>query len=311
MKADGVSEKFKSFAERFTEMVAFFVAMPVAIKLMHSIGGLQYAGMGKTPEEMKKAVEAYRAHLNAHNMKAMSGKFANKAEWKASKKALQKELNAGVRNPFTKLLKKIGRIVTVGLEQIRPYDKTDIGVMKDGVKTYRKGIMSKIKDLFRHPKFGIKQMAGYPVRIILGMMIILPFLSKLAVKGSHLIFGKPKNSLLDEGKEPEQVKNNNQTQIPQQLQPQPVQQTTTTQITTSKQEQSSSNLLDRYKNNNTTTTVQTVKQQNNPQEPVRTYIPSPVGVQIVNQREDTSSADQAMMRADNAAKLAMQTLKMN
>ena len=311
MKADGVSEKFKSFAERFTEMVAFFVAMPVAIKLMHSIGGLQYAGMGKTPEEMKKAVEAYRAHLNAHNMKAMSGKFANKAEWKASKKALQKELNAGVRNPFTKFLKKIGRIVTVGLEQIRPYDKTDIGVMKDGVKTYRKGIMSKIKDLFRHPKFGIKQMAGYPVRIILGMMIILPFLSKLAVKGSHLIFGKPKNSLLDEGKEPEQVKNNNQTQIPQQLQPQPVQQTTTTQTTTSKQEQSSSNLLDRYKNNNTTTTVQTVKQQNNPQEPVRTYIPSPVGVQIVNQREDTSSADQAMMRADNAAKLAMQTLKMN
>ena len=154
-------------------------------------------------------------------------------------------------------------------------------------------------------------MAGYPVRIILGMMIILPFLSKLAVKGSHLIFGKPKNSLLDEGKEPEQVKNNNQTQIPQQLQPQPVQQTTTTQTTTSKQEQSSSNLLDRYKNNNTTTTVQTVKQQNNPQEPVRTYIPSPVGVQIVNQREDTSSADQAMMRADNAAKLAMQTLKMN
>ena len=149
MKADGVSEKFKSFAERFTEMVAFFVAMPVAIKLMHSIGGLQYAGMGKTPEEMKKAVEAYRAHLNAHNMKAMSGKFANKAEWKASKKALQKELNAGVRNPFTKFLKKIGRIVTVGLEQIRPYDKTDIGVMKDGVKTYRKGIMSKIKDLFR------------------------------------------------------------------------------------------------------------------------------------------------------------------
>ena len=311
MKADGVSEKFKSFAERFTEMVAFFVAMPVAIKLMHSIGGLQYAGMGKTPEEMKKAVEAYRAHLNAHNMKAMSGKFASKAEWKASKKALQKELNAGVRNPFTKFLKKIGRIVTVGLEQIRPYDKTDIGVMKDGVKTYRKGIMSKIKDLFRHPKFGIKQMAGYPVRIILGMMIILPFLSKLAVKGSHLIFGKPKNSLLDEGNEPEQVKNNNQTQIPQQLQPQPVQQTTTTQTTTSKQEQSSSNLLDRYKNNNTTTTVQTVKQQNNPQEPVRTYIPSPVGVQIVHQQEDTSSADQAMMRADNAAKLAMQTLKMN
>ena len=60
------------------------------------------------------------------------------------------------------------------------------------------------------------------MRIILGMMIILPFLSKIAVKGSHMIFGKPKNSLLDEGKEkpPEEVQQPQQTQIPPQLQQQ-------------------------------------------------------------------------------------------
>ena len=314
MKAEGASEKVKSFAERFTEMIAFFVAMPMAIKLMHSVGGLQYAGM------TKQQVEAYRAHLKAHNMKAMSGGFANKAEWKASKKALQKELNAGVKNPITKLFKKIGRIVTVGLEQIRPYDKKDIAdIAADGTKTYRKGIMSKIKDLFRHPKFGIKQMAGYPMRIVLGMMIILPFLSKLAVKGSHLIFGKPKNSLLDEGKEKPQEQQPQQTQLPPQLQQQPqqpLQQTTTTRTTTtaSQQGQSNTNLLNKYKNSTTTTssTTQTVNSNNNvPPEPVRTYIPSPVGVQIINQQEDTSAADQAMLRADSAAKLAMQTLKMN
>ncbi len=319
MKADGMSEKMKSFAERFTEMVAFFVAMPMAIKLMHSIGGLQYAGM------TKQQVEAYRAHLNAHNMKAMSAKFANKAEWKASKKALQKELNAGVKNPIIKLFKKVGRIVTVGLEQIRPYDKADIGVVKDGVKTYRKGIMAKIKDLFRHPKFGIKQMAGYPMRIVLGMMIILPFLSKIAVKGSHLIFGKPKNSVLDEGKEqPQQAQE--QIQVPPQLQQNPVQppvqQTNTTQTVTTtntQQGQSATNLLNKYRNpsaattTTTTTTQQSLNTTNNntPPEPVRTYIPSPIGVQLVNQQEDTSAADQAMMRADNAAKIAMQTLKMN
>ena len=311
MKADGVSEKFKSFAERFTEMVAFFVAMPLAIKLMHKVGGLQYAGM------TKEQVAKYRANLKAHNMKAMSGGFANKAEWKASKNALRTELKANVKNPVTKLFKKIGRIVTVGLEQIRPYDKKDIAdIAADGTKTYRKGLMSKIKDFFRHPKFGFKQMAGYPMRIVLGMMIILPFLSKLAVKGSHLIFGKPKNSLLDEGKEKpqEQPQNPQQTQMPPQLQQpqnvqQPVSQTATQ--TTVQSMQNSSNLLNKYKNNTaSTTTTQTVTQNNNPPEPVRTYIPSPAGVKIVNQQEDTSAADNALTNADKAEKLAMQTLKM-
>ena len=323
MKADGVGEKLKSFAERFTEMIAFFACMPMAIKLMHSIGGLQYAGM------TKEQVELYRQHLKAHNMKAMSGGFANKIEWKVSKDKLVEELNAGVKNPITKLFKRIGRIVTVGLEQIRPYDKTDIGVMKDGVKTYRKGVWNKLKDLWRHPKFGIKQMAGYPMRIGIGMMIIMPFLGKLAVKGSHLLFGKPKNSLLDEGKEKpqeqQQPQSVQQTQLPPQLQQpmqqQPVQQTTATQSTTTVTQpgQSPSNLLNKYQNGSTTTTTTTTQTQTQtttpnlsaPNEPVRTYIPSPLGVQIINQQEDTSAADQAMLSADKAAKLAMQTLKMN
>ncbi len=326
MKAEGASEKFKSFAERFTEMVAFFVAMPMAIKLMHSVGGLQYAGM------TKEQVLAYRAKLKVHKMKAMSGAFANKAACDASKKALQAELNAGVKHPVTKFLKKIGRIVSVGLEQIRPYDEKDIAdIAADGTKTYRKGIMSKIKDLFRHPKFGIKQMAGYPMRIALGMFIILPFLSKLAVKGSHLLFGKPKNSLLDEGKEKPEQAQPQQTQLPPQLQQvpqqpvqqQPAQQTITTRTnstssTAMPQGQSPTNLLNKYKNGTTTTTTtttttQTINSNNNstPAEPVRTYIPSPLGVQIINQQEDTSAADLAMQRADGAEKLALQTLKMN
>ncbi len=307
----GGSEKFKSFMERFTEMIAFFACMPLAIQLMHKIGGLQYAGMGKTPEEMKKAVEAYRKHLNEHNMKAMAGKFANKAEWKASKKALRKELNAGVKNPITKLFKQIGRIVSVGLEQIRPYDNKAVT---------RNSIMDKIKDLFRHPKFGMKQMAGYPVRIILGMMMILPFLSKIAVKGSHLLFGKPKNSILDEGKEDKNVANNqtnlNQTQVPPQLQ----------QTQNYSQNTSSTNLLDKYKNGaqsaqvlqttpqNTQNTIKPETTQYKPatNEPVRTYIPSPEGVKLQNEgQEDMTQANAVMHKADLAEQEALKTLKMN
>lgn len=305
-KADGAGEKVKTFAERFTEMIAFFVAMPFAIQLMHKVGGLQYAGM------TKQQVEAYRQHLKIHNDKAMAAGFKDKAAWKASKDALKTELNAGVKNPITKLFKRIGRVVSVGLEQIRPYDTKAVT---------RNGVWEKIKDLFRHPKFGMKQMAGYPMRIILGMFMILPFLSKIAVKGSHLLFGKPKNSLLDEGKEPEKTQ-----QMPQQQQPQlppqlqqvqtPSQQTTTQTTTTTSQQtgqSSPSNLLNKYKNKTTTTTTTTQTSENKPaaaQEPVRTYIPSPVGVQI-KQAEDLTAADEAMRRADLAEQQALQTLKMN
>lgn len=307
-KVDGASEKVKTFAERFTEMIAFFVAMPLAIQLMHRVGGLQYAGM------TKEQVEKYRQHLKIHNDKAMAGGFADKSAWKASKDALKAELNAGVKNPITKLFKRIGRIVTVGLEQIRPYDKKAVT---------RNGIGDKIKDLFRHPKFGMKQMAGYPVRIVLGMMVILPFLSKIAVKGSHLLFGKPKNSVLDEGKESEKTQQaiNQQPQLPPQLQqvqnqPQQVNSQTTTTTTTRTnypESQNPSNLLNQYKNGTTTTTTTTKNVENKksePQEPVRTYIPSPVGVQIQS-KEDLTAADAAMRRADLAEQQALQTLKMN
>lgn len=315
-KADGgFSEKAKTFAERFTEMLAFFICMPFALKLMHHIGGLQYIGMDK------EAVKKYREAYEIHKAKSYGAQFKDKAAWKASRDNLKQMRNAGIKNPFTKLLKRVGRIVTVGLEQITPYYEKPFA---------RDGVMSKIKDLFKHPKFGMKQMAGYPMRIILGMMILLPMFNKIAVKSSHLLFGKPKHSVLDEGKEEEKTKQQSQNQPipPQQLQ-QPNKQVNQTQQTQTVTQQTvspngvngQSNLLNKYKNgqnqtvNSTTTTTTTTTATNNSgdkkqTEPVRTYIPSPMGVQL-QANEDLSPADAAMRRADNAEKLALQALKMN
>ncbi len=315
-KADGgFSEKAKTFAERFTEMLAFFICMPFALKLMHHIGGLQYIGMDK------EAVKKYREAYEIHKAKSYGAQFKDKAAWKASRDNLKQMRNAGIKNPFTKLLKRVGRIVTVGLEQITPYYEKPFA---------RDGVMSKIKDLFKHPKFGMKQMAGYPMRIILGMMILLPMFNKIAVKSSHLLFGKPKHSVLDEGKEEEKTKQQSQNQPipPQQLQ-QPNKQVNQTQQTQTVTQQTvspngvngQSNLLNKYKNgqnqtvNSTTTTTTTTTATNNSgdkkqTEPVRTYIPSPMGVQL-QANEDLSAADAAMRRADNAEKLALQALKMN
>lgn len=312
----GIGEKGRTFAERFTELVAMFACIPPAIMLMHKVGGLQYAGL------TKQQVETYRQHLKEFNEKAMAGKLS-KAEWKAGRKALRKELKAGVKNPFTNLCKRIGRVVSVGLEQIRPYQAK---------ASTRKTIMEKIKDMFKSPghfKFGLKQMAGYPMRIILGMMVIMPFFSKLAVKGCHKIFGKPKNSVLDEGKEPkleatqQQVRQPN---IPQQLQnPQVVNKSAqiNPQSATSPQIQrtyipssqgvlilqdgkSQTNLLNKYRNGQSQTSSSTTKSN----EPFRNYIPSPIGVQL-NSREDLTAADKAMHKADLAEQQALQTLKMN
>lgn len=305
----GAGEKAKTFAERFTELVAMFACIPPAIMLMHKVGGLQYAGMSK------QEVEAFRKHLAEFNEKVMAGKMS-KAEYKAGKKALRKELKAGVKNPFTNLCKRIGRIVSVGLEQIRPYQAT---------ASTRKTVMEKIKDMFKSPghfKFGFKQMAGYPMRIILGMMVIMPFFSKLAVKGCHKIFGKPKHSLLDEDKEPK-PEAQQQANIPQQLQnPQAVQQTQQaanqtlpngrTYVPSSQgvlelqKGISQTNLLNKYKNGQ----VPSSQTKPNNNEPLRNYIPSPIGVQL-NQGEDMTEADKAMRRAEIAEQQALQTLKMN
>ena len=49
---------------------------------------------------------------------------------------------------------------------------------------------------------------------------------------------------------------------------------------------------------------------NKPAEPVRTYIPSPIGVQL-SKGEDMTPAEQAIQRAAIAEQQALQALKMN
>lgn len=310
----GLGEKGRTFAERITELIAMFACIPPALMLMHKVGGLQYAGM------TKQQVADYRRDLKDFNKRAMSGTMS-KTDYKLRRLDLEKRLKGNVTNPITKLLKRVGRIVSVGLEQIRPLDKKQV---------VRESVMDKIKDLFRHPKFGLKQMAGYPMRIILGMLVIMPFFSKLAVKGCHAIFGKPKNSVLDEGKEPNPEENAGRTpqnptqvQVPPQLQnPQPAtaQHTQTGKpartyvpssmgVQTLQNGKSKTNLLNQYKNG---TGAQNSNNQTNPsahKEPLRTYIPSPTGAQIA-QNEDLTGVDKAIHRADYAEQQALETLKM-
>ncbi len=348
-QAEGTSEKVKTFVERFTEMLGFFIMTPVAINLWHRFGGIQYAGMSddfvknalnglkrknfKSDAEFeaakklitefqdacksgKKPHEAYRQVLKDFNERSLRAGWT-KAEHKGGEKALRHILKGDTRNPFTKLVKKLARIGTVGLEQIRPYTK-------DAVKP---GFMGKLKEIFKHPKYWFKQGAGYPMRLIPIMFVLMPFLNNSSVKFIHKIFGRPEHSVLD--KEDEVSK-----------QPQPIpgevyQPYSVKQPLPVQGLQGNTNLLDKYKQNTQSgvnnnqqvagSTSAPIQQQQtvrryipspegvkiNSNEPQRTYVPSPMGVQVDPKKEDPTAANQAMMRADLAEQKALEVLKMH
>ncbi len=299
-------EKGKTLAERFVNDFTYFLAMTAGIIGMHKIGGFKYAGLDKA------GVENYRKLLKEFNQNVKDGKLNTKEAYKKASKALNEALGTkNIKNPITKLLQKIGKFINIGNERKLSYRSTS---------KYNLNFLRKLAN---------GNIIGVPMRIVIPMFIISPFLAKWATKCCHAIFGKPTKSVLDEDKEPEATPSQT-AQLPPQLQ-QPMQagqnpqtQINTTSTTTSSynnsqqpMQYSQSNLLNKYRNGSgafstTAQNTQSMPAQNNskPAEPVRTYIPSPVGVQLTN-KEDTAPVDDVLRRADLAEQQALQTLKMN
>lgn len=291
-------EKGKTFAERFVNDFTYFFAMTAGIMGMHKIGGFKYIGLDK------QGVEKYRKALEAFNKDVEDGKLNTKQAYKKAAKAvddLLKPANGKKLNIFQKTLQKIGKLINWGNERKFSYRST-------------KGMNL---NLLRKCANG--NILGVPLRIIIPMMVVSPFIAKWVTKGAHAIFGKPTRSVLDEDKEGEeqQPENSQQTNLPPQLQqnpqnnqPQPAQPPQSVmqpQNLAGNTYPSPTNLLYKYKNpqqnplNN---------EKNEDIEPKRTYIPSPIGVQL-NNTEDLSPAQAALKRADFAEQQAYQTLKMN
>lgn len=297
-------EKGKTFAERFVNDFTYFMAMPLAIWGMHKVGGFKYAGLNKDQ------VNAYNDALKAFNAKAKAYGFANKAEYKAAAKELKNMLKGDVKllkNPITKIFKWFGtNVINIG----------------NGSKAAYRSKNSLNLNLLRRSKSFFKNLIGVPLRLSIPMALLLPMIVKPIVKGCHAIFGKPTNSVLDEDKEPEmtpeqQQEIERQLQQLQQLQKQAQNNPFDSQPIVHNSE---TNLLNMHKNgqkyqssvvNNTTNTVlnNTDKADDDKVlEPKRTYIPSPVGVQV--QGEDPTQAELVMSRADAAERKAMEVLAM-
>lgn len=301
LNATGAADKTKTFIERNVNNFSYVFAAPLAIMMMHRAGGMKYAGM--TPEQVAK----YRENLELFNEKAKAGAFANKNAYKTAKKALTDQLQGDTKNGFfTKMCKKVGQLINIGNEKIHPYIKNGEGT----------------KNFFRKMGYWTKNAAGYPLRFGLAMFVLMPFVSSSVTKLSNAIFGKPKNSVLDEGKEDETANSENvNAQLARLRQDAMVRQQASQQhqqMAQTTQNAPRMDMLTKYKQNqnsqviNNTTNV--YNNQQNPQEvkepePVRTYIPSPVGVQA--QLPDVDVANQAMQRSMIAEAEAMRILGMN
>lgn len=174
-------EKLSTFMETMTNDVAMYMMIPLYTRYFNIVGGLKYLGM------TTKQKEAYKAALGEFNTLAMNHQFASKDAYKAAKKTVTELRGAGSKW-YLKPFRAIGRISDFGCERIAPF-------LKKG-STFTNGLKR-----FWH---GLKGATGLG-RMIFAMAVISPILVKPIVKVSHAIFGKPTDSVLDDGSQKEKA----------------------------------------------------------------------------------------------------------
>ncbi|MBQ9688714.1 hypothetical protein IJV79_03650, partial [bacterium] len=168
-------EKFATFAEALTFDLSYYLLMPLGMNLMYHGAGVKYTGMDKA------AVERYRKGVKLLNEKVASGN-CSKEQYIRVKKLLKKQLN-GNSNIIDKPIKGVGRFLSTGLESIAPYTNDATSA---GMKKFKNG-MAKFKGI-----------SGGVMRCGLYMFAIAPLLANTATKVSHILFGKPTESVVDD-----------------------------------------------------------------------------------------------------------------
>lgn len=171
-------EKIKTLGERFVNDFTYFLAMPIGIMGMHKVGGFKYAGLDKA------GVETYRNALEQFNTAVKNKAFKNKTDYKAARKALKELLGTkNIKNPITKLLQKVGSFLNIGNERVLSYRSTAP------------------KNLNWLRRLANGNILGVPMRFLIPMAIVSPFLAKWATKAVHAVMGRPTKSVLDEEEE--------------------------------------------------------------------------------------------------------------
>lgn len=169
-------EKVATAVHDGTHAISWVFTFPLAVKLMHMLGGMQYAGM--SPEK----VAEYRKLISEFNEKVKSGVFKTSKEYNLA----LKELKFGVdgkgglkalktvkgQNLLTKICKKLASFMTMDLETIKPYKDSNV-------------LMNVVRKV---PNF-MKNVAGVPLRFIIWGALSIGVFDTIINKTIKLFFG--------------------------------------------------------------------------------------------------------------------------
>lgn len=304
------------------------------VKATRKLLDLQEKGLDiKTAEEIKQSILEHGKKLadktNGYKdtseietaEKALMEKMAGHEEALRGEVTFVKSFKDTLCAPF----KWAAKILTVGLETKSKFIPRNVSLLKSRKINW---------------SYYLKKGAGYPVRFLVFGAIIAPFFSKLAARGSHLVFGRPKHSTILDNDEPDPNEKPAEHKLPAPvkgqpgfpLKPQPTAPAAqpvapTVPVANVKQPvvqpvaqpviQPVAQPVQAPAYNLSTPGQQKQINVYNPtpinqknivtsQEPARTYVPSPVGVKIDHRKEqqENQEAYAAMLKANKAEKVA-------
>ena len=188
-------EKLSTFTENIANDFGFFLALPLQVKSSHIAGGLKYIGIGgaKDVAQQTKNVAKYREMIKALNEKVAAGTLSH-IDYLKERNAIKTFLK-GDSKWYHKPLKFIGKVFSTGLDEetIKPFINAADNSLGNAVFSKLRNLANKVKGPY----------VGTILRFAVGTMLVGPLISKAVTKISHLIFGRPSKSILDEDKKEE------------------------------------------------------------------------------------------------------------
>ena len=193
-KADK-DQKIGTAANGFVDNISWVFTFPLALRMLHSIGGIKNAGMGKDKvEEVRKLVEDFNKRvettivkdgIKVPNPDTFKTKLAYDLERAKVEKRIKELRKVDGQNIFTKGVRKLAGILTPDLCRLNSYRNSNFAA-----NTARK-----LPAFFRN-------CAGIPIRVAAWAGLSMGVLGTLLTKCTTSIFGKSYDSMKqDERKE--------------------------------------------------------------------------------------------------------------
>ena len=197
-KADK-DQKIGTAANGFVDNISWVFTFPLALKMLHSIGGIKLTGMGKDKvEQYRKIVEDFNKRVepmieeNGIKM-ANPNTFKNKMEYDIARRKVEAQLKdlktVKGQNIFTRGLRKVAGILTPDLCRLNSYRNSN-----PVANTARK-----------IPAF-MRNMVGVPTRVVLWAGLSMAVLGGALTKITSSIFGKSYDSMKEDERKDEKKK---------------------------------------------------------------------------------------------------------